>query len=221
MFPKKGKTMQPDVIEKLFTGPDGQYRFARWGRPIAPVIFGTDNDSLDVLKYAMQDVATLADMKLAETDPELGANFIVFFCQDWDELLGVPNLEKMLPDLPEKVAELEARGANQYRTFAFDDGGAIKMCTLVIRYDAEMASVSAQTLMTGQMAQSLLVWAPDAFAQTSPVGIITENNYAIVRPDIAALIRAAYDVTMPAAADDQTHALRLAARIGLLLGDGL
>jgi len=38
----------------------------------------------------------------------------------------------------------------------------------------------------------------------------------VLRPDIAALLRAAYDPILPDAAQDASHALRLAARIGAM-----
>ena len=41
-------------IEALFTH-DGQYRFARWGREIVPMVLGTDDQTLDVIKDAFQN----------------------------------------------------------------------------------------------------------------------------------------------------------------------
>jgi hypothetical protein len=43
---------------------------------------------------------------------------------------------------------------------------------------------------------------------------------AIVRPEIAALIRSAYDPTLPDTAGETSHALRLEARVTQLVGDG-
>ncbi len=203
-------------IEKMFTNT-GRYIFARWARPIAPVVFGTDDESLGVIKDGFQIVASLADMRLAETDAELGANFLVFFCNDWSEILQIPDLNRLLANLDTLVAELDKTGANQYRSFAFDPSGAIKLCILLLKYDTDMAQVSAQALATSQMAQALLLWAPDTFRTTSPIGIIEANNMAIVRPQIAALIRVAYDKTMPDAASDTSHALRLEARVKALM----
>jgi hypothetical protein len=40
------------------------------------------------------------------------------------------------------------------------------------------------------------------------------NGQTVLRPEVAAVIRAAYDPVMPAVASDPSHALRLAARIG-------
>ncbi len=205
-------------IEALFTH-DGQYRFARWGRPIAPMVVGTDDKSLDAIKDAFQAVAGIANMQLAETDPELGANFIVFFCSDWAEIGAVPDLDRMLPGLDELLARLTQSGANQYRHFAFDEQGGIKLCILLIRVDEQMAQLSVQALATDQMARSILLWSEAAFMLKSPIGIIESNNMAIVRPNIAATIRAAYDKTMPVAAEDPTHTLRLASRVMQLLID--
>ncbi len=206
-------------IEALFTH-DGQYRFARWGRPIAPVVFGTDDKSLDAIKEAFAAVAGIANMKLAETDPELGANFLVFFCSKWEEIGEVPNLDKMMPGLEDLIGQLNRAGANQYRHFAFDEQGGIKMCILLIKVDGEMAKLSVQALATDQMARSILLWSETAFLLKSPIGIIEANNMAIVRPPIAAVIRCAYDQTMPVAAEDPTHVLRLASRVMQLLIDG-
>lgn len=206
-------------IESMFIN-EGRYIFARWGRPIAPVVFGTDTDSLDVFKDAFATVASLADMRLAETDPELGANFLVFFCQEWSEIKDIPDLDRLLANLDGLIEQLDTAKANQYRSFAFDPDGAIKLCVLLLKYDDDMAQVSAQALATSQMAQALLLWSPSAFHTTSPIGIIEKNNMAIVRPSIAALIRAAYDKTMPDTAGEASHALRLEARASQLLGDG-
>ena len=206
-------------IETLFTH-DGQYRFARWGRPIAPMVVGTDDKSLVAIKEAFANVVGIANMKLAETDPELGANFLVFFCSKWEEIAAVPDIDKLMPGMDALVGDLNRAGANQYRHFAFDEQGGIKMCIMLIKVDAEMAKLSVQALATDQMARSILLWSETAFLLKSPIGIIEANNMAIVRPPIAAVIRCAYDATMPVAAEDPTHTLRLASRVMQLLVDG-
>ena len=208
-----------DQIANLFTHDD-TYRFARWGRSIAPVVFGTDDESLKAIHAAFSSVASIANMKLAEIDPELGANFLVFFCNDWDEIAEVPNLDRMMQGLDKLVKQLKRAGANQYRHFAFDDQGGIKMCILLIKADADMMKLSVQAMATDQMARSILLWSEDAFLLKSPIGIIEKNNMAMVRPNIAAVIRAGYDKTMPVAAEDPTHVLRLASRVMQLLIDG-
>lgn len=212
-------SMNAEQVENMFT-TNGNYQFARWGRPIAPVVFGTDDATLGAIKDAFQTVASLADMVLAETDPELGANFLVFFCADWAEIAEVENLHHLLPDIEGLTEGLTKQNANQYRKFLFDDRGAVKMCILLLRYDDQMASLSVQALATSLMAQSLLTWSKVAFMFKSPIGIIEDNNMAIVRPVIAALIRSAYDKTMPNAAEDASHAVRLSARVTQLIGNG-
>jgi len=214
-----GASFNEDQIAHLFTHDD-TYRFARWGRDIAPVVFGTDDESLQAIHAAFSSVVSIANMKIAETDPELGANFLVFFCNDWDEIAEVPNLDRMMQGLDKLVKQLKRAGANQYRHFAFDDQGGIKMCILLIKADADMMKLSVQAMATDQMARSILLWSEDAFLLKSPIGIIEKNNMAMVRPNIAAVIRAGYDKTMPVAAEDPTHVLRLASRVMQLLIDG-
>ena len=104
--------MNADEIEALFTRGDGEYVFARWQRPIVPVVFGVADGTLSVVKGAVEAVVALAGHEMAETDPELGANLMVFFFSDWDELLAVPKLDAMIPDLGPLVARLQAGQAN-------------------------------------------------------------------------------------------------------------
>jgi hypothetical protein len=204
--------MGPGEIEALFTRSDGQYLFARWGRPLVPVVFGVDDASLSVFKGALEAVVTLASHKMAETDPELGANLMVFCFRDWAELLDVRDLGRLVPELPSLVTKLEAAGANQYRIFRFDPTGAIKAAFVFLRMDASLAAMEAETLALAQAVQTIVLWSDRAFDGTSPLARVGDR--VILRPEIGAVIRAAYDPVMPPVARDASHALRLVARTG-------
>ncbi|WP_193141835.1 MULTISPECIES: hypothetical protein [unclassified Meridianimarinicoccus] len=205
--------MTPQALTALFTRSDDSFAFARWGRPIAPVIFGVTEETLPVLKGALEAVVALADHRLAETDPELGANLMFFFFRDWEELVETPNLDKMIPDLGPLVDRLQKTGANQYRIFRFDTDGAIKACFVFLRMDAELSAVPAETLALSQVVQSMLLWSDTAFRQMSPLAVVPDTGHTILRPEIGALLRAAYDPVLPATAQDPSHALRLFARM--------
>ncbi len=204
----------PAEVERHFTGADGAYAFARWDRPIVPVVFGVSEESLSVIKGAIEAVVTLANHKMDELDAEFGANFMLFFFQDWDELLTVPRLGEMIPDLESVVARLNAEDASQYRAFRFDDSGAIQACFSFVRMRGEMAEMQADTLALSQAVQAILRWSEAAFSETSPLAVLPETGAVILRPEIAALIQAAYDPILPLAAKDKSHALRLVARMG-------
>ncbi|WP_113911977.1 hypothetical protein [Roseovarius dicentrarchi] len=206
--------MNPDQIEPLFTRSDGTYLCARWGRPIAPVVFGVDDATLPIIKGAIEAVTTLAGHDTAETDPELGVNLMVFFFRDWDELLDLPDLGRMIPDLEPLVARLQAADANQYRIFRFEAAGAIKAAFVFLRMDAHLAAVPAETLALSQAAQTILSWSDTAFQDRSPLALVPGQDAAMLRPDISDVIRAAYDPVLPDCAQDASHALRLSARIG-------
>ncbi|WP_101067467.1 hypothetical protein [Roseovarius salinarum] len=206
------ETLSPQQVEALFTRADGQFAFARWGRPIVPVVFGVDTATLETVKGAIEAVVTLADHKMAETDPELGANLMIFFCRDWDELPEVPNLDRLIDGLAPLVGRLKAADANQYRVFRFDAQGAIRAAFVFLRMDDHLGAVPAETLALAQAAQTILLWSDTAFGDRSPLGQLGDGR-TILRPEIGALIRAAYDPVLPAAAQDPAHALRLAARM--------
>ena len=203
--------MTPDQVQALFARKDGSYLFARWGRPIVPVVFGVDDATLSVVKGAIEAVVTLAGHKMAETDPELGANLMVFFFRDWAELPAVPNLDRLIPDLAPLCDRLAAAGANQYRAFRFDAEGAIKAAFVFLRMDEALSAMPAETLALNEAAQVILLWGEGAFADVSPLG--QAGGTVILRPEIAGVIRAGYDRVMPAVARDASHAYRLAARV--------
>lgn len=203
--------MTSEDIQALFTRSDGTYAFARWGRPISPIVFGVEEETLRTVKGAWEAVATLVGHSLAETDPELGANAMMFFFRDWAELRDVPDLDRLIPELGALVTRLEAAQANQYRAFRFDDTGAIQAVFVFLRMDSELAEMSAQVLALSQVVQAILLWSEAAFAERSPLAVADDT--IVLRPEIGDLIRAAYDPVLPASAGDAAHALRLFARL--------
>lgn len=205
--------MSPDEIDALFTRSDGSFVFARWGRPIAPVVFGVDDATLPVVKGAIEAICRLANHPMAETDPELGVNLMMFFLRDWDELRDVPDLARLIPDMAPLLDRLEAEAANQYRMFRFDEGGAIRAAFVFLRMDAELGAMPAETLALAQAVQTMLLWSDRAFSDRSPLAI-APGGETVLRPEIGRLIEVAYDPVLPPFADDAAYALRLAARHG-------
>ena len=204
--------LQADDIKEYFTRQDGQFAFARWGRPIAPFAFGIEGQSLLVLKSAIAAVTRLAGHEMSEADPELGSNMMFFFFKDWKELLKVPNLDRLVQDLDPLTRKLIAKEANQYRLFRFDEAGGIKACFVFLRMDEHLSAVSAETLCLSQIVQSILLWSDQAFQSQSPLAVVGGGK-TILRLEIAELIRASYAVTLPAHSDDPAFALRLFARL--------
>ena len=206
--------MTAEEIEALFTRGDGSFAFARWGRPICPVAFGVDDATLRVVKDAIEATCTLAGHDMGEMDAELGSNLMMFFFAEWAELIDVPGMDNLVPDLAPLVARLQQAEANQYRFFRFDEAGAIKASFVFLRMDAHLSEVPAHTLALSQIVQSMVLWSDLAFQDRSPLAVA--GDATVLRPDIADLLRAAYDPTMPVAASDPSWALRAAARIGAM-----
>ena len=204
--------MTPEEVESYFTRKDGTFLFARWGRPVAPVVFGLDDNSLAILKGAIEAVMSLTNQQMSETDPELGSNFMFFFFSNWLELIEVPNLDKLVPNMSTLVEQLIEAEANQYRIFRFDNAGAIRACFVFIKIDENIMNVPAQTLMLSQVVQSFLLWSDDAFKSGSPL-LVSDDHHTLLKPAVSTLIRVAYDPTLPDASNDKSMALRLSARV--------
>ncbi|MFM7446489.1 MAG: hypothetical protein ACKO2N_21790 [Tabrizicola sp.] len=206
--------MEASEVAALFTRSGGEYLFARWGRPIVPVVFGVEEPTLRLVKGAIEAVVALAGHRMAETDPELGANLMIFFFREWQELPEVPNLDRLVPGLSALCARLQTEDANQYRIFRFDEGGAIRAVFVFLRMDEHLSAIPAEGLALGQAVQSVLLWSDRAFVGQSLMARM--GDALVLRPEIAAVVRAAYDPVMPAVASDAAHALRLYARMGHL-----
>tara|TARA_R110002072_G_scaffold94023_1_gene208145 strand:+ start:746 stop:1369 length:624 start_codon:yes stop_codon:yes gene_type:complete len=198
-------------VEAFFTRSTGEYLFARWGRPIVPIVFGTDDATLATVKGAVEALATLTGHQMAETDPELGVNLMVFFFRDWDELLAVPDLGRMVDGLADTVERLKRAQANQYRAFRFDAHGAIKAAFVFVRMDDAMSALPAADIALMQAVQVMVLWSDMAFNTRSPLA--RAGDTAVLHPDIAALLAACYDRVLPVVARDPSHALRVAARL--------
>lgn len=189
-------TLTAETVAALFTGADGRFFCARWGRPVAPVIFGLADETLAVFRAALAAALRHAGHPLAETDPDSGANWLCFAVRDWQELAGLPDLDRMtgLPDLP---ARLMGQGADLYRLFRFDEAGAIRACFTFLNLGGARGQVHPGALAEAVAMNSLLTWAREVAPS----------------PTLAALVRAAYDPVLPVVARDASHGLRLAARL--------
>lgn len=184
-----------DEIAGLFTR-DGRYLCARWGRPVAPVIFGLSEETLGILRNVIRAALNHARHPMVETDPEMGANMMSFFVSDWDELADLPDLAQLTGqgNLPHR---LKAQGADQYRIFRFDPDGGIRACMSFVKMGGALAQAHPAQLAETLVMRALLTFAVDVAPSAA----------------LAGLIRAAYDPVMPVAANDASHAMRLAARM--------
>ena len=136
-----------------------------------------------------------------------------FFVRDWEGLEEIPGLDGLIPDLAALLAKLKAAEANQYRVFRFEASGAIRAAVILMRMDDHLSALPAEDLALAQAAQTILLWSDTAFRGRPPL-LRAEDGPALLAPEPAAIIRAAYDPVLPEVSDDPAFALRLAARIG-------
>ncbi|MEO0720072.1 MAG: hypothetical protein AAFU68_06250 [Pseudomonadota bacterium] len=200
-------------IAQLFTRSEGgAFHFARWARPIAPAVFGTDEQGQAIMTAGIEEAAEIAGLDVVDEDPEFEKNCLVFFCKDWGDLAATPGLDRLVPDLAKLISLLGAAGANQYRIFSFDEAGGIRLAIVLIRYDADMSSISPQALALNQAVQTLLLWSDAAFTAESPTALQASGR-GTVKPWFARLLAAAYASDGPSASQDLATAEVLAAAL--------
>ncbi|TGN49402.1 hypothetical protein E4L95_18295 [Paracoccus liaowanqingii] len=188
--------MDAAAIEAMFTKSDGSFLCARWGRPVAPVVFGLADESLGIFRGALRAGYAHARHPMAETDPEMGANLMLFFVRAWAELAGVPDLDRLtgVPGLPERLAR---EGADHYRLFRFDPESGIRACLMFLNMGGALGGAHPGGLAERVAMQSMLTFAGEIAPSAALAGVI----------------RAAYDPVLPVATTQPAHALRLAARL--------
>jgi len=203
--------LTPEELQAHFEDEDGGFCFARWSRPVVPMVLGVEAQTLAVVKGALEAVVALAGHRMAETDPEMGANLYILFLRDWSELEEARAFAELVPELADALPRLRAQGANRYRVFRFERDGAIRAAFSFLRMDQALMALPADVLALGEAVKLMLRWGPRAFAAAPPLAAVREK--AMLRADVAELLRAAYAPELPAAADDPAFALRLFARM--------
>lgn len=190
-----GAVLTPDEITSLFSR-DGAFLFAKWGKPVAPVVFGLADETLKLFRDVLTAILHDIKLPLVETDPETGANFWVFFVRTWDELDAVPDIAALTgqDDLSQKLKD---HHADQYRIFRFDADGGIRACFTFVNMGGDLADAHPAALAEALSVRALLTFATE----------VTPSK------TIATLLRAAYDPAIPVASTDPSLALRLAARM--------
>ena len=195
-------------VRALFTREDGGFRFARWAKPLAPAAFGADAETAELLREGLGAAAGLAGIGLAEEDPELGANVITFLGERWEDFDAIPRLDALAPDFARLKPTLKAVGANQYRWFHFEPGGAIRLCVALLTPDESWSGADARGIALTEGAQTVLLWSERAFLGASPVAMA--GGRAVLEPWRADLVRAAYDPALPDASTNPALAERIA-----------
>ena len=151
--PHPSSPITPEAIEALFAGPGAAFRFARWRRPVAPVVFGVDDATLAAFNGAFRALCELTGQSMVDADPELGANVMVFCCRDWAELDGVPDIDRLV-GVTGLSARLAAAGRNgDLWKLEFGNGEAVQECGARFLLGAfEAGSISVRAASFGEKA---------------------------------------------------------------------
>jgi hypothetical protein len=205
--------MTPDEIRTYFSTPNQGYFFARWNRPIVPVVFGDHCLEPDLLKAALGRLGELTGQPVDLAAPASSMNYGTLVVRDWRDLTDMPGVPRLMPNLAKLAAQLEAEGANQYRVFQRDWRGGIKRCFAAIRTGTgRFADLTPESMALRQVTLSFLQWSIPGIVKVGLVGPGPDGRDDL-KPQTAALLKAAYDPALPTSSKDPRHAEALAARM--------
>ena len=101
---------------------------------------------------------------MAETDPEQGANLMVFFIRDWAEIAAVPGLDQLVPGITGQAAAASGgrcRAISPYPVRGrWRDPGPL----CLLRMNGALGNLPAADLALTLAVQALLLWSDGAFA---------------------------------------------------------
>lgn len=201
--------MTPQTLRAYFTGADGGYRFARWTGPIRAAVFGEGAVTPAVLAEALGRVGALTGHPgglVTDGAMTWGLGLV----RDWPDLLDLPGLGRLMPDVARFAAEAERRGWNQFRRFSHDGAGGITGCIGLVRLAGPLGALAPETLALRQAALVRLSWSVPHLLQVG-LAEAAPGGGDRLRPEIETVLAAAYDAAVPPASTDPAHADRLAA----------
>lgn len=207
--------MTPDDIRTYFARAGGQYQFARWNRPIVPVVFGDHCLDPGLLREALVRLSGITGHPVDLEAPPSAMTYGTLVVREWRDLAATPGAGKAMPGLAKLGAEAERQGGNQFRTFQRDWRGGIKRCVAVIRTAAgRFDDLTPESMALRQAALSFLHWSIPGVVKLRLV-MPGPDGVDDLKPEVVALLRAAYDPAMPVSSRDPRHADQLAERMGL------
>jgi hypothetical protein len=197
--------MTPDEVRPFFTHEDGGYRFARWTGPIRPLVLGGDL-SAEALLAGHEEAAALSGQRVEAPAHPGAMTYAILLVREWRELIEVPGLGAFLPDVAKLASGLAAGGFNQQRHFRFDHTGGIASCLALVRTGGRLGAYPRETLAFRQAVLAHLYWSIPKLAAHNLAG----PDGALL-PAVAALLKAGYRASVPAASRDPAHAALIAA----------
>jgi hypothetical protein len=200
--------MTPAEVAAFFTHRDGGYRFARWVRPIVPFVAGGGADFAAVIRRGLSEVASISGHPADPDGAPVDMTWAVLCVERWRDLPALPGAEAVIPGLVALVSRLEAQDATQFRSFRHDAGGGIVGVTSVLRLPRLLDRFPAEVVGVRQAVLAHLTWSIPKLMSWN----MMDAGHRL-RPEMVALLRAAYAPGLPVAADDARHAGRLAAEM--------
>jgi hypothetical protein len=177
------------------------------------VVFGVEDATVSILKGAIEAVVALAGHAMAETDPELGANLMVFFIRDWSELTATPGSTGCCRICPTSWRGWRRPTPTSTAPSASTPTARSRRPSSSCGWTRICPRIPAETIALSQVVQTILLWSDTAFLGSSPLAVVAEGGPALLKPGIADLIRVAYDPCCPPPRPTRPMRLRLAARL--------
>jgi hypothetical protein len=199
----------PDEIAAYFTKPNGEFLFRRWASPIVPHAFGPTAPESEVLYQAFDTISALSGHPVVRAPDGVGMNLTFFFINEASDMMKLPGAEGFLGMLAMLVKQLMSGKSALRRNFTTDDKtGAISQMTMIARTSGWLRHHPPESLALRLAVLTHLTWALRRDQKAPP--LLVADAPGGVHPNVAAILRVAYDPSLPDASTDKALCTQIA-----------
>ena len=203
--------MTPDQIAAYFTKPNGDFLFRRWGTPIVPHVFGPTAPESDQIYRAFETISSVSGHPFVRSPDGAGMNLTFFFVNEASDMMRLPGSEGFLGMLAMLVKHLTAGKAALRRNFTTDSAtGAINQMTMIARTKSWLRHDPPNVLA---LRLTLLTHLTLAMTRGPEAPLLDPGAPGGLHRNLAAILRVAYDPSLPDASTDPAICTQIAALI--------
>ena len=201
--------MHPDTIARYFTRSDGTFLFKRWAIPMVPGVFGSAAPDHKLLEATFAKTEDLTGHSIKNHADGSAMNASLWFVDNFGDLLKIPGTGGLLGALGGIVKSLR-KSSPIFRRSITDDAatGGIGQMAFITQMSRFAPDRPLDERVLRLVLQTQLCW---AIGGRFP-GLMTDgpNGTQVLSPEALAILRVAYDPSLPHVSTDPALAVQIA-----------